>query len=97
MATSNTGTGRFAFLRQLIADGIRCIFGNPGSSEENLLDALSSPEFAGQCHFFWRCTRGRRSRSPTPAGVPHRPSSTTATRSPGDGRPLSSSTPMEVS
>ncbi|NVO16699.1 MAG: thiamine pyrophosphate-binding protein [Rhodoplanes sp.] len=47
MATSITGTGRFAFLRQLVADGIPCIFGNPGSSEENLLDALSSPEFSG--------------------------------------------------
>lgn len=41
----NTDTGRFAFLRQLMADGISCIFGNPGSSEENLLDALRSPEF----------------------------------------------------
>ncbi len=28
-----------------MADGITCIFGNPGSSEENLLDALSQPEF----------------------------------------------------
>jgi benzoylformate decarboxylase len=28
-----------------MADGISCIFGNPGSSEENLLDALRSPEF----------------------------------------------------
>jgi len=39
-------TGRFALLRQLIADGIPCLFGNPGSSEENLLDALQDPEFA---------------------------------------------------
>lgn len=39
MATSNTGTGRFASLHQFVADGIPCIFGHPGSSEENLLDA----------------------------------------------------------
>lgn len=37
--------GRFAFFRQLQADGIRCMFGNPGSSEQNLLDALRSEEF----------------------------------------------------
>jgi hypothetical protein len=43
----NTDTGRFAFLRQLMADSISCIFGNPGSSEENLLDAMRSPEFKG--------------------------------------------------
>ena len=42
---SNENTGRYAFLRQLVADGITCMFGNPGSSEENLLDALRSPEF----------------------------------------------------
>jgi len=42
----NANTGRFAFLRQLVADGITCIFGNPGSTEENLLDALRSHEFA---------------------------------------------------
>ncbi|MFD2181980.1 thiamine pyrophosphate-binding protein [Rhodoplanes azumiensis] len=40
-------TGRFAFLRQLVADGIPYLFGNPGSSEENLLDALRAEEFAG--------------------------------------------------
>lgn len=39
--------GRFAFLRQLVADGIPYVFGNPGSSEENLLDALRAEEFAG--------------------------------------------------
>lgn len=39
-------TGRFALFRQAIADGITCMFGNPGSSEESLLDALSDPEFA---------------------------------------------------
>ena len=38
-------SGRFAFFRQLMADGIDCMFGNPGSSEENLLDALTNPEF----------------------------------------------------
>ncbi|EJW09468.1 Thiamine pyrophosphate protein [Rhodovulum sp. PH10] len=41
-----TDTGRFAFLRQLVADGIPYVFGNPGSSEESLLDALGRPEFA---------------------------------------------------
>lgn len=45
MAARNDNTGRFAFFRQLRADGITCMFGNPGSSEENLLDALQSPEF----------------------------------------------------
>src|ERR1700720_797008 len=40
-------SGRFAFFRELIANGIDCMFGNPGSSEQNLLDALSSPEFKG--------------------------------------------------
>ena len=38
-------TGRYAFFAQLMADGITCMFGNPGSSEENLLDALSAPRF----------------------------------------------------
>lgn len=42
----NENSGCFAFLRQLMADKITCIFGNPGTSEENLLDALSQPEFA---------------------------------------------------
>ncbi|MEZ5785367.1 MAG: thiamine pyrophosphate-binding protein [Xanthobacteraceae bacterium] len=45
MTARNDDTGRFAFFRQLQADGITCMFGNPGSSEENLLDALQSPEF----------------------------------------------------
>jgi benzoylformate decarboxylase len=40
-------TGRYALFRQLMADGIDCMFGNPGSSEESLLDVLSDPEFAG--------------------------------------------------
>lgn len=39
-------TGRFAFLRQLKLDDVSCIFGNPGTSEENLFDALADPEFA---------------------------------------------------
>jgi thiamine pyrophosphate-dependent acetolactate synthase large subunit-like protein len=51
MSASNTNTGTFAFLRQLVTDGIPCIFGNPGSSEENLLDALSSPEFANLSYY----------------------------------------------
>jgi benzoylformate decarboxylase len=38
-------TGRFALLRQFRADGIRCMFGNPGTSEQNLLDALRDDEF----------------------------------------------------
>jgi thiamine pyrophosphate-dependent acetolactate synthase large subunit-like protein len=41
----NDNTGRFALFRQLLADGVTCMFGNPGSSEENLLDALQGPEF----------------------------------------------------
>ncbi|RAI45914.1 thiamine pyrophosphate-binding protein [Rhodoplanes roseus] len=44
-ATAPRGAGRFAFLRQLQADGIPFVFGNPGSSEENLLDALRDTEF----------------------------------------------------
>jgi benzoylformate decarboxylase len=42
---TNRNTGRFAFFRQVMADGITCMFGNPGSSEESLLDALGDPEF----------------------------------------------------
>src|SRR5918996_4361008 len=38
-------TGRFAFLRQLVADNITCMFGNPGTSEQNLLDVLRYDEF----------------------------------------------------
>lgn len=38
-------TGRFALLRQLLADGVTSLFGNPGSSEQNLLDALRDEEF----------------------------------------------------
>ncbi len=34
-------TGRFAILEQFLADGIYYMFGNPGTSEEGFLDALS--------------------------------------------------------
>jgi benzoylformate decarboxylase len=34
-------TGRFAILEQFLADGIQYMFGNPGTSEEGFLDALS--------------------------------------------------------
>ncbi|MBW4572628.1 MAG: thiamine pyrophosphate-binding protein [Tolypothrix carrinoi HA7290-LM1] len=39
--------GRFAIIEQLLADGIRYMFGNPGTVEEGFLDALSDyyPEF----------------------------------------------------
>jgi benzoylformate decarboxylase len=33
-------TGRFAILEQLQADGIRYLFGNPGTVEQGFLDAL---------------------------------------------------------
>lgn len=35
-----TRTGRFAILEQLSADGVRYIFGNPGTVEQGFLDAL---------------------------------------------------------
>jgi thiamine pyrophosphate-dependent acetolactate synthase large subunit-like protein len=35
-------TGRFAILEQFLADGMRCMFGNPGTVEQGFLDALSS-------------------------------------------------------
>lgn len=41
----NKNTGRFAFLRQLLAAGVTCMFGNPGTSEQSLLDALGDEEF----------------------------------------------------
>ncbi len=34
-------TGRFAILEQFLADGFQYMFGNPGTSEEGFLDALS--------------------------------------------------------
>mgnify|MGYP002777006716 CR=1 FL=1 len=39
--------GRFAIIEQLLADGIRYMFGNPGTSEEGFLDAIGDyyPEF----------------------------------------------------
>jgi len=46
-ALAGSNTGRFAFLRQLLADGVTCIFGNPGTSEQTLLDALTAEEFRG--------------------------------------------------
>lgn len=33
-------TGRYAFLEQLVADGITHVFGNPGTTEEAFIDAL---------------------------------------------------------
>lgn len=44
-------TGNYAFFRQLIKDGCSCIFGNPGSSEENLLDTLQDEEFKDLKYF----------------------------------------------
>lgn len=39
-------TGRFALIEQFLADGISCMFGNPGTVEEGFLDAVSSyPNF----------------------------------------------------
>jgi thiamine pyrophosphate-dependent acetolactate synthase large subunit-like protein len=39
-------TGRFALIEQFLADGITCMFGNPGTVEEGFLDAVSSyPDF----------------------------------------------------
>lgn len=38
----NRNTGRFAILEQLLADGFRYIFGNPGTVEQGFLDALAS-------------------------------------------------------
>ncbi|KKK70947.1 hypothetical protein LCGC14_2918880, partial [marine sediment metagenome] len=32
--------GRYAFLDQLVADGVTHVFGNPGSTEEAFMDAL---------------------------------------------------------
>jgi benzoylformate decarboxylase len=34
-------TGRHAILEQLLADGIRYLFGNPGTVEQGFLDALA--------------------------------------------------------
>lgn len=42
MATgSGQKTGRFAILEQFLADGMRYMFGNPGTVEQGFLDALS--------------------------------------------------------
>jgi benzoylformate decarboxylase len=42
---TNRNTGRCAFFRQVTADGITCVVGNPGSSEQSLLDAMNEPAF----------------------------------------------------
>ena len=34
-------TGRFAVVEQFLADGMRYMFGNPGTVEQGFLDALS--------------------------------------------------------
>ena len=34
-------TGRFAIMEQFLADGVRFMFGNPGTVEQGFLDALS--------------------------------------------------------
>src|SRR5271166_6400560 len=47
----NRSTGCFQFFRQLQADGIHCLFGQPGSSEENLLSVLLDPEFADLTYY----------------------------------------------
>jgi benzoylformate decarboxylase len=39
-------SGRFALVRQLMASSIDCMFGNPGSSEETILDVLRDEEFS---------------------------------------------------
>jgi benzoylformate decarboxylase len=39
-ASQAVKTGRFAVVEQLLADGIRFMFGNPGTVEQGLLDAL---------------------------------------------------------
>lgn len=42
----NDKTGRFAIIEQLLADGIHYMFGNPGTVEQGLLDALIDfPDF----------------------------------------------------
>jgi benzoylformate decarboxylase len=43
---TQTNTGRFALLRQFAADGMIEIFGNPGTSEQNLLDLFRFEEFS---------------------------------------------------
>ena len=52
-------TGRFAIIEQLLADGIRYMFGNPGTVEEGFLDSLSDyPDFP-LCLCFTRIDRRR--------------------------------------
>jgi thiamine pyrophosphate-dependent acetolactate synthase large subunit-like protein len=41
-----TKTGRFAIIEQFLADGVRYMFGNPGTVEQGFLDALGAyPDF----------------------------------------------------
>ncbi|MBR8833779.1 MAG: thiamine pyrophosphate-binding protein [Stigonema ocellatum SAG 48.90 = DSM 106950] len=44
---ANNRSGRFAIIEQLLADGIRYMFGNPGTVEQGFLDTLKDyyPEF----------------------------------------------------
>ncbi len=40
-------TGRFAIIEQFLADGMTCMFGNPGTVEQGFLDSLEGyPDFA---------------------------------------------------
>ena len=49
-----TKTGHFAILEQFLADGIKHIFGNPGTVEQGFLDALRPTR---ELHTSWRCRR----------------------------------------
>jgi benzoylformate decarboxylase len=42
----SSNTVRYALFRQLARDGLTEIFGNPGTSEQSILDLLREPEFA---------------------------------------------------
>lgn len=42
----SSNTVRYALFRQLAQDGLTEIFGNPGTSEQSILDLLREPEFA---------------------------------------------------
>lgn len=44
MARARQRTGRYALIEQLRADGVEYIFGNPGTVEQGLLDALTDYE-----------------------------------------------------
>ena len=49
-------TGHRKLLEQLTADGMTTMFGNPGSSEEGLLDEVSRFPGSGT---FWVCRKRR--------------------------------------